>query len=88
MDLIDRYLVAVRRHLPEPLQKDVAEELADSLRSEAEAAEQRLGRPLTPTEQEQLLQPHGHPWLMASHVVGGPDAAVANPAVLGGQGRQ
>lgn len=35
MDLIDRYLVAVRRHLPEPLQKDLAEELADILRSEA-----------------------------------------------------
>ena len=79
MDLIDRYLVAVRRHLPEPLQKDIAEELADSLRSEAEAAEQRLGRPLTPTEQEQLLQPHGHPWLMASRYL--PQQHLIGPAL-------
>ena len=79
MDLIDRYLVAVRRHLPEPLQKDIAEELADSLRSEAEAAEQRLGRPLTPTEQEQLLQPHGHPWLMAGRYL--PQQHLIGPAL-------
>ena len=38
MDLIDRYLVAVRRHLPSALQKDIIEELADSLRSEDWAA--------------------------------------------------
>ena len=36
MDLIDRYLVAVRRHLPRDVQKDIISELSDSLRSEAE----------------------------------------------------
>ena len=54
MDLIDRYLVAVRRHLPRPLQQDIVEELAGNLRSEAEEAEQRLGRPLTTKDQSTL----------------------------------
>ena len=40
MDLIDRYLVAVRRQLPRTLQDDIVQELADNLRSEAEEHEQ------------------------------------------------
>ena len=40
MDLIDRYLAAVRRHLPRKLQDDVIQELSDNLRSEAEEREQ------------------------------------------------
>ena len=40
MDLIDRYLVAVRRYLPRPQQDDIVSELSDSLRSEAEEREQ------------------------------------------------
>jgi len=40
MDLIDRYLAAVRRHLPRNLQDDVIQELTDNLRSEAEEREQ------------------------------------------------
>jgi hypothetical protein len=39
MDLIDRYLAAVRRHLPRPLQDDIVQELSDNLRSEAEERE-------------------------------------------------
>lgn len=44
MDLIDRYLVAVRRHLPRPQQDDIVSELSDSLRSEAEDRARELGR--------------------------------------------
>jgi hypothetical protein len=66
MDLIDRYIVAVGRHLPAPLQQDVVAELADSFRSEVEALTQKAGRPLTEGEQAELLKRHGHPWLMAS----------------------
>lgn len=66
MDLIDRYLVAVRRHLPRPQQDDIVSELSDSLRSEAEDRARELGRPLTETEQTELLKKRGHPWLMAS----------------------
>ena len=79
MDLIDRYLVAVRRHLPPPLQKDIVDELADSLRSEAEERAQKEGRPLTDDDQAQLLKKHGHPWLMASRYL--PQQQLVGPAL-------
>lgn len=80
MDLIDRYLVAVRRHLPKALQQDIVDELAGNLRSEAEGMEARLGRPLTAAEQEQLLKTHGHPWLMASRYL--PQQQLVGPALF------
>ena len=79
MDLIDRYLVAVRRHLPRPLQKDIVEELSDSLRSEAEETEQQLGRALTADDQSALLKKHGHPWLVASRYL--PQQYLVGPAL-------
>lgn len=79
MDLIDRYLVAVRRHLPRPLQKDIVEELAGNLRSEAEEAEQRLGRALTADDQSALLKKHGHPWVVASRYL--PQQYLVGPAL-------
>lgn len=66
MDLIDRYLAAVRRHLPRALQDDIVQELSDNLRSEAEEREQEAGRALTAEDQAALLKKHGHPWLAAS----------------------
>ena len=66
MDLIDRYLAAVRRYLPRPKQDDIVTELSDSLRSELEEREHALNRPLTEAEQAELLKQRGHPWLMAS----------------------
>lgn len=79
MDLIDRYLVAVGRHLPPLLQKDIVEELADSLRSEAENRAQQAGRPLTDDDQAELLRKHGHPWLMASRYL--PQQHLVGPAL-------
>lgn len=79
MDLIDRYLVAVRRHLPRPLQQDIVEELSDSLRSEAEETEQHLGHALTAEEQSALLKKHGHPWLVASRYL--PQQYLVGPAL-------
>jgi hypothetical protein len=79
MDLIDRYLIAVRRNLPPPMQKDIVAELADSLRSEAEAREQQAGRPLTAEDQAELLRKHGHPWLMASRYL--PQQQLVGPAL-------
>ena len=78
MDLIDRYLIAVRRQLPRDLEADFASELADSLRSEAEEHERTAGRPLTEDEQAALLKKRGHPFVMASrylpqqHLIGPP----------------
>ncbi len=80
MDLIDRYLAAVRRHLPRKLQDDIVQELSDNLRSEAEAREQEIGHPLTPDEQTGLLKKHGHPWLMASRYL--PQQQLIGPALF------
>src|SRR5688572_22953056 len=80
MDLIDRYLVAVRRYLPRPQQDDIVSELSDSLRSELEEREQALSRPLNEAEQSELLKQRGHPWLMASRYL--PQQYLIGPALF------
>jgi hypothetical protein len=79
MDLIDRYLTAVRRHLPRPQQDDIVSELSDSLRSEVEERATAAGRPLTETEQADLLKRRGHPWLVASSYL--PQQYLIGPAL-------
>src|SRR5688572_27523314 len=80
MDLIDRYLVAVRRQLPIGLQSDIVQELGDSLRSEAEEQQGQLGHPLTADEQAALLRKRGHPWLMANRYL--PQQHLIGPALF------
>jgi hypothetical protein len=80
MDLIDRYLVAVRRQLPAAVQDDIVQELGDSLRSEAEEHERTTGHPLTANEQAVLLKKRGHPWLMASRYL--PQQQLIGPAMF------
>jgi hypothetical protein len=80
MDLIDRYLVAVRRQLPKDLQDDVVVELKDSLRSEAEEHESATGHPMTVDEQSAMLRKRGHPFLMASRYM--PQQYLIGPALF------
>jgi len=80
MDLIDRYLVAVRRHLPRAQQDDIIQELSDSLRSEAEERERDAGRLLTTDDTAALLKKHGHPWLMATRYA--PQQHLVGPALF------
>ena len=61
MDLLERYLGAVARNLPERQRADVTAELRDALLSEVEAEESRLGRAQTRDELEALLVRFGHP---------------------------
>src|SRR3990167_714762 len=65
MDLIDRYLAAVKRELPEAQREDVAAELRDLLLSETEEKEAALSRPLTGDELEAVLAGFGHPLTVA-----------------------
>ena len=60
-DLIERYLGAIARHLPEAGKGDVTAELRDVLLSQVEEEEDRLGRPQTREELEALLIRFGHP---------------------------
>jgi hypothetical protein len=66
MDLIDRYLHAVRDYLPAKSQDDIVRELGDDIRAQAADREEALGRPLTTDDQAELLKPFGHPMLLAS----------------------
>ena len=65
MDLLDRYLAAVGRELPEAQRADVVAELRDDLLSMIEAEEDRLGRPQTRAELEAMLVAFGHPLQVA-----------------------
>lgn len=65
MDLIDRYLHAVKGHLPAN-QQDVVVELAEDLRSRVDEREAELGRPLTDSEISTILKALGRPMVFAS----------------------
>lgn len=65
MDLIDRYLQAVRRFLPVSARDDIASELADDIHSEMKDQEAHLGRPMTEDEVSGMLTMRGHPFLLA-----------------------
>ena len=61
MDLLNRYLQAVRKHLPLKRQDDIIAELRANLESQLEDKESELGRPLTQGEAESWLQGLGPP---------------------------
>ena len=66
MELLDRYLEAVRKHLPWERQDDIIAVLRASLESQVEEKEEDLGRPLTTAEVEAWLKELGPPMLMAA----------------------
>jgi hypothetical protein len=63
MQLLDRYLEAMRFWLPESEQDDILHELAENIRAQVEDKEAELGRPLTIDEESAILKQHGHPML-------------------------
>ena len=65
MDLVDRYVYAVKRHLPASQQDDIVNELTDDILSQIKDKEEELGRPLDEAEQEAILKQYGHPYLLA-----------------------
>ena len=66
MELIDRYLHAIRRNLPPAKADDIVAELRDDLMSRVEDREEALGRPLSKDETSALLKDFGHPLVVAS----------------------
>jgi hypothetical protein len=65
MELVDRYLSAVRTFLPRAEQEDIIRELSTNLSSQIEDRQTELGRRLSEAEIEALLRRHGHPMLVA-----------------------
>ena len=66
MELLDRYLQAVKKHLPWKRQDDIIAELRANLESQLEEREGELGRPLTDQEAQEWLSQIGPPIQMAS----------------------
>jgi hypothetical protein len=78
MDLLDRYVNAVRTHLPQSLpraqQDDILQELSENIQAQMDDRASELRRPLTEDEQESILQQHGHPMVVASRYQTNSDA--------------
>jgi hypothetical protein len=77
MDMLSRYLYAVREDLPKGSNRDdIIAEIADDLQSQVDEREGQLGRPLTDDEEAAIIKAYGHP-----RIVGGRYEAV--PYLIG-----
>lgn len=80
-ELIDRYLQAVRFWLPGThRQDDLIAELGEDLRSQFEAKETELGRPLDTAEMSAILKRCGSPMMVAGRI--GPQRHLIGPALF------
>lgn len=80
MELIERYLQAVKFWLPKKQQDDIIAELSEDLRAQVEEREAELGRPLTEPEIEELLRQRGSPMRVANGYL--PQRSLIGPAVF------
>lgn len=65
MDLLDRYLQAVKFWLPRDQQDDIIAELGEDICSQVEEQESEVGHKLTNSEMEAILKQRGRPLLVA-----------------------
>ena len=80
MELLDRYLQAVRFWLPKAQQQDIIAELSSDLHSQIDDRETELGRPLNDAELEVILRKCGSPILVASRYR--PQTQLIGPALF------
>ena len=66
MQLLDRYLTAIKFWLPKAQRDDIAAELGANLQAGIDDRAAELGRPLTEAEIAATLKQHGPPILIAS----------------------
>jgi hypothetical protein len=66
MELIERYLQAVKFGLPKQQKDDIIAELSGDIYSQVEEREAALGRKLSEAEAEEILKQRGHPLLVAN----------------------
>ncbi len=66
MQLLDRYLQAIKFWLPKSQQDDIVAELSEDIRSQIEEREHELGRKLNQAELEFILKQRGRPFLVAN----------------------
>ncbi|HEX4311674.1 MAG TPA: hypothetical protein VHZ25_16705 [Acidobacteriaceae bacterium] len=80
MDLIARYLQAVKFWLPKRQQDDIIAELSEDLRAQLEERESTLGRKLNDLEIEALLRQRGSPLLVANRYL--PQQSLIGPLLF------
>src|SRR5271170_2565078 len=81
LDLIDRYLQAVRFWLPKThRQDDLIAELGEDLRSQIDDKESELGHPLDKGEMAEILKRCGSPMMVAGRL--GPQRHLIGPALF------
>ena len=80
MELLARYLQAVKKYLPLRRQDDIIAELRANMESQLEDKESELGRPLTLGEQEDWLRQFGHPIMVAARYQ--PQQYLIGPAIF------
>jgi hypothetical protein len=79
MELLDRYLNAVRQWLPSEQQEDIIAELGEDIRSQIEERESAIGHKLDEAELAALLKERGHPMLMAGRYM--PQRSLIGPVL-------
>src|SRR5271154_686212 len=80
MELVDRYLHAVKFWLPRNQKDDIIAELSEDLRSQIEEKESGLGRKLDSAEVEPILQRCGSPMAVAQRYL--PQRSLIGPALF------
>src|ERR1700724_3595969 len=80
MELLDRYLQAVKFWLPKKQQQDIIAELSEDLRSQIEDREAELGRNLNESEIAALLKQRGRPVLVANRFL--PQESLIGPVLF------
>jgi hypothetical protein len=80
MELLDRYLHAVKFWLPRQQQDDIIAEISEDLRSQIEDREQQAGRKLSDTEIADLLKQRGRPLLVANRYL--PQHSLIGPVLF------
>ncbi len=80
MEMIERYLQAVKFWLPRRQKNDIVAELSADIYAQIEERETALARQLTEAELEALLQQRGHPLLVANRFQ--PQGYLIGPALF------
>lgn len=66
MELLDRYIAAVKSCLPVAQRDDIGAEIAADIQAQIDERQETLGRALTSDEAAEIIKAYGHPRLVAS----------------------
>lgn len=80
MEILDRYLKAVKFWLPSEQKQDIIAELSEDIRSQIDDKESELGRPLNEAEVDAILKQGGPPMLVAQRYL--PPRYLIGPALF------